>query len=85
MKAGLKALPEAVNAIYPQTLTQLCLVHLMRASMKYIASKDMKAAVVSLKRIYQLAAADEAALELDVFETEWGERYRAVVRLWRGN
>lgn len=53
--------------------------------MKYIAAKDMKAAVAALKRIYQSAAADEALAELDALEAEWGERYRAVVQLWRGN
>lgn len=82
---GLKGLPEAVQAIFPKTLTQLCLVHLMRASMKYLTAKDMKAAVAALKRIYQSVSADEALAELDAFEAEWGERYRAVVRLWRGN
>lgn len=82
---GLKGLPEAANAVFPKALTQLCLVHLMRASMRYLTAKDMKPAVAALKRIYQSAAADEAAHELDAFEAEWGERYRAVVRLWRGN
>jgi transposase-like protein len=82
---GLKGLPEAVQALFPKTLTQLCLVHLMRASMRYLSAKDMKPAVAALKRIYQSATLDEAHAELDAFEAEWGERYRAVVRLWRGN
>lgn len=82
---GLKGLPEAVSAVFPKALTQLCLVHLMRASMRYLTAKDTKAAVAALKRIYQSATADEAAHELDAFEAEWGNRYRAVVRLWRGN
>lgn len=73
------------TAVFPKTLTQLCLVHLMRASMRYLTAKDTKAAVAALKRIYQSATADEAAHELDAFEAEWGTRYRAVVRLWRGN
>ena len=82
---GLKGLPEAVNAEFPKTLTQLCIVHLVRASLRYVNSKDTKAVVAALKRIYQSATADEAASELDALETEWGEKYRAVVRLWRGN
>jgi len=82
---GLKGLPEAVNAVFPKTLTQLCIVHLVRASLRYVATRDSKAVVTALKRIYQSASAEEAAAELDAFEAEWGEKYRAVVRPWRGN
>jgi len=82
---GLKGLPEAVNAIYPQTLTQLCIVHLVRASLRYVTAQDSKAVVGALKRIYQSVEIDEATRELDALEAEWGDKYRAVVRLWRGN
>lgn len=82
---GLKGLPEAVNAVFPKTLTQLCIVHLVRASLRYVNAKDSKAVVAALKRIYQSATAEEASAELDAFEAEWGGKYRAVVRLWRGN
>ena len=82
---GLKGLPEAANAVFPKTLTQRCIVHLVRASLRYVTAKDSKAVVAALKRIYQSATADEAGAELDVLETEWGSRYRAVVRLWRNN
>ena len=82
---GLKGLPEAVNAVFPKTLTQLCIVHLVRASLRYVNAKDSKAVVAALKGIYTSATADEAAAELDAFEVEWGGKYRAIVRLWRGN
>lgn len=82
---GLKGLPEAVSAVFPKTLTQLCIVHLVRASLRYVGTKDSKAVVAGLKRIYQSATVEEAAAELNVFETEWGGKYKAVVRLWRGN
>jgi transposase-like protein len=82
---GLKGLPEAVNAIFPKTLTQLCIVHLVRASLRYVTVKDSKAVVTALKRIYQSATAEEASGELDQFEADWGGQYRAVVRLWRNN
>lgn len=82
---GLKGLPEAVNAVFPKTLTQLCIVHLVRASLRYVTSKDSKAMVVALQRIYRSATAEEAQGELDALETEWGSKYRAVVRLWREN
>ena len=56
---GLKGLPEAVNAVFPKTLTQLCIVHLVRASLRYVNAKDSKAVVAALKRIYQSATANE--------------------------
>lgn len=82
---GLKGLPEAVSAAFPKTLTQLCVVHLVRASLRYVGAKDSKAVAAGLKRMYGSATAEEAARELDTFEAEWGEKYKAVVRLWRGN
>ena len=82
---GLNGLPEAVNAVFPRTLTQLCVVHLVRASLRYVATQDAKAVIAALKKIYQSASADEAAGELDAFEAQWGKKYKAVVRIWRGN
>ena len=82
---GLKGLPEAVNAIFPKTLTQLCIVHLVRASLRYVTVKDSKAVVAALKRIYQSTSVEEAAAELEQLDAEWGKQYRAVVRLWRNN
>lgn len=80
---GLKGLPDAVTALFPRTLTQQCIVHLVRAAMRYVASKDMKAVAVALKRIYTSATIEEAARELDAFEDAWGDKYRAAVRVWR--
>lgn len=80
---GLKGLPEAVTALYPQTLTQQCIVHLVRASMRYVAAKDMKAVAAALKRIYTSVSIEDAARELDAFEQAWGGQYRAAVRVWR--
>ena len=68
--------------MFPKTLTQLCIVHLVRASLRYVATRDSKEVVAALKRIYQSASVEEAAAELDAFEAEWGEKYRAIVRLW---
>lgn len=82
---GLKGLPEAVNAVFPRALTQLCIVHLVRASLRYVSAKDSKPVVAGLKRIYQSATVEEAGRELDAFEAGWGDKYKAVVRLWRGN
>lgn len=82
---GLKGLPEAVNAVFPRALTPRCIVHLVRASLRYVNTRDSRAVVASLKQIYQSASAEEAAAELDAFEERWGHSYRSVVRLWRGN
>jgi len=82
---GLKGLPEAVSAVFPKTLTQLCIVHLVRANLRYVSSKDVKAVVTALKRIYTSATAEEAERELDALETGWSAKYKAVVRLWRSN
>ncbi len=80
---GLKGLPEAVTALFPRTLTQQCIVHLIRASMRYVAAKDMKAVAAALKCIYTSASIEDAARELDAFEEAWGGKYRAAVRVWR--
>lgn len=80
---GLKGLPEAVTALFPRTLTQQCIVHLVRASMRYVAAKDMKAVAAALKRIYTSVAIEDAERELDAFEAAWGDKYRAAVRVWR--
>jgi transposase-like protein len=82
---GLKGLPEAVNALYPKTLTQLCIVHLVRASLRYVTAADSKTLVAMLKAIYQSATLEEAEHELTALEAAWGSQYRAVIRLWRSN
>ena len=82
---GSKGLPEAVNAMFPKTLSQLGSVHLVRTSLRYVTAKDSKAVVAPLRRIYVSATCDEALRELDAFEAGWGGQYKAVVRLWRGN
>lgn len=80
---GLKGLPEAVTALFPHTLTQQCIVHLVRAAMRYVAAKEMKAVAADLRRIYTAASIEQAAHALDEFEAAWGDKYRAAVRVWR--
>jgi len=82
---GLKGLPEAVSAVFPKTLTQLCIVHLVRSSLRYVIARDSKAVAHALKRIYQSVNAEQGQQELDRFEAEWGSKYRSVVRIWREN
>jgi len=82
---GLNGLPGAIQSVFPKTLTQLCIVHLVRASLRYVNHKDSKTVVASLKRIYQSVTATDAAEALDTFEIEWGEKYPAIVKLWRNH
>lgn len=80
---GLKGLPDAVTALFPKTLTQQCIVHLVRASMRYVPAGQMKAVASALKRIYTSVTIEDAERELDAFEEEWGDKHRAAVRVWR--
>lgn len=80
---GLKGLPDAIEATWPQALTQTCVVHLIRASMRFCSWKDRRAIVKALRPIYTATNADTAAAEMDDFEAEWGDRYPGIVRAWR--
>jgi transposase-like protein len=71
--------------LYPKTLTQLCIVHLVRASLRYVTAGDSKAVVAMLKAIYQPATMDGAERELLALEAVCGDKYQAVIRLWRNN
>jgi putative transposase len=81
---GLKGFPQAIESLYPKTQVQLCIVHLIRASLNYVTWKDRKKAVMDLKPIYKAATAEQAALELDEFSQKWA-KYPAITRLWRDN
>jgi len=80
---GLKGFPEAINAIYPNTEVQLCIVHQIRNSLKYVASKNQKEFMKDLKLVYQAASKESAELELDRLEEKWGLKYPIVIQSWR--
>ncbi len=80
---GLKGFPEAINAIFPQTEVQLCIVHQIRNSLRYVASKNQKEFMKDLKRVYQAISKDAAELELDKLEEKWGKKYPIVITSWR--
>jgi putative transposase len=81
---GLKGFPEAINAAFPQTLVQTCIVHLLRNALAYVSWQDRRQVVAALKPIYQAPTADAALLALDAFEAgEWGRKYAAIAPLWR--
>ena len=82
---GLKGFPEAINTVYPQAQVQLCIVHMVRNSMKYVPWKDYKAVTGDLKRIYQSVTEEEALLELDNFCSRWDDKYPQISRSWRAH
>ena len=80
---GLKGFPEAINAVFPNTEVQLCIVHQIRNSVKYIASKDQKIFTGELKSVYQAFTKEEAQRALDKLEVKWGKKYPIVFESWR--
>jgi putative transposase len=82
---GLKGFPEAINATFPDAKVQLCLVHMVRHSLKFVPWKDYKAVSSDLKRIYQSMTEQEASLELDNFADKWDEKYPQISKSWRSN
>jgi putative transposase len=80
---GLKGFPDAIEATFPQTWVQTCVVHLIRASLRYVNYRDLKKVASALRPIYTAANADAAMVELERFDSEWGQRYPATVRAWQ--
>jgi len=80
---GLAGFPEAIGAAFPKTEVQLCVIHQIRNSMKYVASKDQKAFMRDLKPVYRAPTLDAAESALDDLELNWGERYPIVIKSWR--
>jgi transposase-like protein len=80
---GLSGFPEAIRAAYPPTKVQLCVVHLVRAALKYVSDKDGKEVVKDLKAIYQAATVGEAERALDHFARKWDGKYPTISEQWR--
>lgn len=82
---GLKGFPETIETIYPKALVQLCIVHVLRNSLKYVAAKDRKAVAQDLKEIYGAPTAEAAEQELKRFDENWGKPYVSVTTQWQRN
>ena len=80
---GLKGFPEAIESVFPNTQVQLCIVHLIRNSVKYVRWQDRKAVCADLKTIYTSATEQEAQLALEAFGQTWDGKYPTISRLWR--
>ena len=82
---GLKGFPDAIASVFPQTTVQLCIVHQIRNSVKYVASKNQKEFMRDLKLVYQAVNKDAAEKALDDLEIKWGEDYPIVIKSWLDN
>jgi putative transposase len=80
---GLKGFPEAIEAVFPQTIVQTCIVHLIRQSLRYVPRRQYDAVVRDLKPIYTAINSDQALLELDAFEQKWGQQLPVIGQAWR--
>lgn len=84
-KDGLSGFSEAINTVFPQTEIQLCVIHQIRNSIKYISYKEQKKVIVDLKRVYQALTIEEAELAFQDFKKIWGKKYPAIIRSWENN
>jgi putative transposase len=80
---GLTGFPEAIASIYPKTEIQLCIIHQIRNSLKYVASKNQKAFMADLKPVYRATSLEAAEVALDALDAKWGEIYPIVLKSWR--
>lgn len=82
---GLKGFPEAIETIFPDTQIQLCLVHMVRHSLKYVSWKQRKEIAADLKAIYQAPTLEQAELHLEQFEAKWDDSHPSIGKSWRRN
>ena len=82
---GLKGFPDAIEAVFPKAVVQLCIVHMVRHSLNYVSWKRRKEVAADLRRIYTSATAEEAELMLGEFEARWDAEYLPIGQSWRRN
>ena len=82
---GLKGFPEAILASFPKTEIQLCVVHQIRNSLKFVGSNNQKEFMQDLKLVYQAETLDKASYNLDKLDEKWGSKYPIVIKSWRSN
>jgi putative transposase len=80
---GLKGFPDAIESVFPKTEVQLCIVHMIRNSLRYVGWKDRKAVARELKTIYTAPTVEAAEQAMDTFEATFGERFPMVIKTWR--
>ncbi|ECA1326074.1 IS256 family transposase [Salmonella enterica subsp. enterica] len=82
---GLKGFPDAINSVFPQTHIQLCIIHMVRNSLKYVSWKDYKAVTSGLKAVYQAPTEEAALMALDAFAKVWDDKYPQTSKSWRAH
>lgn len=82
---GLKGFPDAINTVYPDTRIQLCIVHMVRNSVKFVPWKDYKPVTADLKQVYQSVTEEEALKALDAFAERWDGKYPQISKSWRAH
>ena len=80
---GLSGFPEAIQTIFPKTEVQLCIIHQIRNSLRYVASKNHKEFMADLKPVYRASTLGAAETALDALEAKWGKQYPIVIKSWR--
>ncbi len=80
---GLRGFPEAINAVYPKTEVQLCIVHMVRNSLQYVNWKERRQVAADLREIYRAATEEQAEQRLAEFEHKWNGKYASIGQLWR--
>ncbi len=80
---GLKGFPDAINTVYPEAQVQLCIVHMVRNSVKYVPWKDYKAVTADLKKMYQATTEESALVSLESFSEKWDDKYPQISKSWR--
>lgn len=80
---GLAGFPDAIRAVFDQTKVQLCVVHLVRAALRYVSDKDAKVVARDLKSVYNAATLPEAEAALETFSQVWDEKYPTISKMWR--
>jgi len=82
---NLKGFVEAIKSVYPEAKTQICIVHQLRNSLKFVVWKDKKRAAMALRQIYSAPDADLALVQLQHFDEQWGGKYPYIVKSWQAN
>ena len=82
---GLKCFPEAINSVYPQSQVQLCIVHLIRNSLKFVSYKERKSIASDLKKVYSAVNLEEAEMELKNFKEKYDDKYPSISDIWTRN
>src|SRR5208283_188855 len=80
---GLSGFAEAIHAAYPQSKVQLCIVHMVRAALRYVSQQDSKAVIADLKKIYAAGTVLEAEQALQDFAQAWEGKYPTIAKMWR--